>query len=82
MHIELLELEVQVEARVDVRGTVLVDRAVPVGFQKIDIVVRIDAADAVEPRKTDILLKAAEQSCVDIQTLRNGTDISVRRGNA
>lgn len=82
LHIELLLLEVTVEAHVDVRGTLLVDRAVPVGFQKINAVVRIDAAGAVEPRKIDILLKAAERSCVVIQTLRNGTDISVRRDGA
>ena len=82
LHIELLLLEVTVEAHVDVRGTLLVDRTVPVGFQKIDTVVRIDAAGAVEPRKIDILLKAAEHSCVVIQTLRNGTDISVRRDGA
>jgi hypothetical protein len=48
----------------------------------IDNVVRIDEARAVESRKIDILLKAAEHSCVVIQTLRNGTDISVRRDGA
>ncbi len=79
LHIELLLLQVTVEAHVDVRGTLLVDRMVPVGFQKIDTVVRIDVAGVVEPRKIDVLLKAAEHSCVVIQTLRNGTDISVRR---
>lgn len=82
LHVELLSLQVTVEAHVDVRGTLLVDRTVPVGFQKIDIVVRIDVASAVEPRKIDVLLKAAEHSCVVIQTLRNGTDISVRREGA
>ena len=79
LHIALLTLEVTVEAHVDVRGTLLIDRTVPVGFQKIDVVVLIDAAGDVEPRKIDILLKAAEHSCVVIQTLRNGTVISVRR---
>lgn len=78
LHIELLLLEVQVEAHVDVRGTLLVDRTVPVGFQRIDVVARIEAAGSVESRKIDILLKAAEHSCVVIQTLRSGTDISVR----
>ena len=82
LHIELLMLEVTVEAHVDVRGTLLIDRTVPVGFQKIDVVVRIDAAGDVEPRKIDILLKAAEHSCVVIQTLRKSTDISVRRDGA
>lgn len=82
MNIDLLLLEVQVEAHVDVRGTLLVDRSVPVGFQKIDIVVRIEAASAVEVKKIDILLRAAEHSCVVMQTLRSGTDISVRRDAA
>jgi uncharacterized OsmC-like protein len=79
LHIELLMLQVVVEAHVDVRGTLLVDRKVPVGFQRIDVVVRIDPVGSVKPRKIDILLKAAEHSCVVMQTLRNGTDMSLRR---
>jgi len=41
-----------------------------------------DAASAVELRKIDVLLRAAEHSCVVIQILRIGTDISVRRAAA
>ena len=78
MHIELLSLEVRVEAMVDVRGTLLVDRKVPVGFQKIDIGVEFDTAGDPGSRKIDFLLSAAEHSCVVIQTLRNGTEISIQ----
>ena len=79
MHIELGSLQVQVEAQVDVRGTLLVERHVPVGFQTINVEVRLDALQDVESRKVDMLLRAAEHSCIVIQTLRNGAQIAIQR---
>ena len=77
--IELQLLEVSAQGEVDVRGTLLVDRKVPVGFQKFSVGVRIDAIDKVETGRIDLLLRAAEKSCVVIQTLRAGTEVSVGR---
>ena len=79
LRIELVALEVEVAARVDVRGTLLVDGTVPVGFQKIDVELRLEAAGEVEPKAIDRLLMAAEHSCVVLQTLRNGPKIAIRR---
>ena len=72
-------LEVSAQGEVDVRGTLLVDREVAVGFQKFAVGVRIDALGKVENRKIELLLRAAEHSCVVIQTLRAGTEVSVER---
>jgi uncharacterized OsmC-like protein len=69
--IRLTHLMVSVEASADARGTLLVDRRVPVGFQKMDCTVRLQAADA-EASKIERLIRAAEQSCIVLQTLRGG----------
>ena len=76
--IALDTLEVQVDAMVDVRGTLLVDRSVPVGFQKIALCARISSREPPAPGVIERLMKAAEHSCVVLQTMRNGPAISVR----
>ncbi len=68
--IQLKRLSVKADARVDVRGTLRVNQQVPVGFQSIDVTVEIEAGEAVSAREIAMLLKAAEQSCVVLQTLR------------
>ena len=76
MGVHLAGLEVAVAARVDVRGTLMVDRSVSVGFQDLKVDVKIDAP-GVDAAKIDYLLKAAEQSCVVLQTLRNPPAVTV-----
>jgi len=75
--LRLRTLEVAVDAIVDVRGTLLVDPNVPVGFQKISVSVKLETEEAVPDQMIDAVLKAAEHSCVVIQTLRSGPEISV-----
>lgn len=41
MNIELLDLEVRVTAIADVRGTLMMDRSVPVGFQAMKCEVKM-----------------------------------------
>jgi uncharacterized OsmC-like protein len=79
MQIELARLEVAVDLGVDVRGTLQMDRSVPVGFQKIDIHVRMVGAADVDDAKLDRLLKAAERSCVLLQTLKKPPTLNVTR---
>ncbi len=67
---ELRSLAVQVEGRVDVRGTLRVDKETPVGFQGFAVCVDIDTGDGDE-KVIELLIKAAEQSCIVLQTLRN-----------
>jgi uncharacterized OsmC-like protein len=73
--VRLASLEVVVEADVDVRGTLVVDRSVPVGFQKMRCNVRLEAAEGTDPEILKRLLAAAEHSCVNLQTLRSGVSI-------
>jgi len=69
--IELLELEVRVTATVDVRGTMAMDRAVPVGFQTMTCDVRMMVKEGAQPRQVERLQVAAQQCCVVQQTLKS-----------
>lgn len=73
--VALAGLEVQVTAEVDVRGTLRVDRDVPVGFQAMHCHVDLDAAAGTDPELLRKLLAAAEVSCVNLQTLRAGVPV-------
>jgi uncharacterized OsmC-like protein len=68
--IELELLEVEVTAEVDVRGSMAVDRQVPVGFQSMRCNVRLHAKHGTKPEHLKTLRVAAEQSCIVLQTLR------------
>jgi uncharacterized OsmC-like protein len=78
LEIRIESLEVAVSAEVDVRGTLLVDRSIPVGFQVIDCRVRLQPARDADPSKLQVLFAAAEHSCVVLQTLRHGIPVHTR----
>lgn len=80
LDIRIESLEVAVTAEVDVRGTLLVDRSVPVGFQGMQCRVRLQPSADADPAKLQMLLAAAEHSCVVLQTLRGGVPIETRVG--
>jgi uncharacterized OsmC-like protein len=71
-------LAVQVDAEVDVRGCLLVARSVPVGFQRMRCGVQLRPAGEVDDDKLQMLLAAAEASCVVLQTLRNGVSVETQ----
>jgi len=75
LEIPIAFLVVTARADVDVRGTLLVDRSVPVGFQQMKCQVHLEAAPEIPPEKVKVLLAAAEHSCVVLQTLRNGVPV-------
>jgi uncharacterized OsmC-like protein len=75
--VRLLELRVSVRAEVDLRGTLGLDPAVPVGFQAIAVSVRLRPAPGTPPRRLRPLLRAAERACVVLQTLRTGVPVSL-----
>lgn len=75
LRLTLASLEVDVTADVDVRGTLVVDRQVPVGFQKMHCRVNLRAAPGTDPKMITKLLAAAEYSCVNLQTLRSGVAV-------
>lgn len=70
MGIELLELEVRVMAKADVRGTLAMDHNVPVGFQEMTCEVRMKVEEGTEPRQLERLQIAAKRCCVVQQTLK------------
>jgi len=56
---------------VDVRGTLGMDREVPVGFQEMVCEVKIRVASGTGPSMLEKLRTASEYSCVVLQTLRH-----------
>ncbi len=73
--VKLTALEVDVAADLDVRGTLQVDRNVPVGFQRLRCRVNVSAAEGTDPNIVKGLVDAAERSCVVMQTLISGVSI-------
>ena len=71
LHIKLQHLEIKVALGVDVRGTLMMQKNVPVGFQKLEISYNVSAADNVTDEQLRMLMSAAERSCVVLQTLRH-----------
>lgn len=76
--IRLESLEVKVTAKCDVRGCLLVEGAVPVGFQRMRCGVRLQTKDHVDENTINMLLAAAEHSCVVMQTLRSGVAVQTQ----
>ncbi|HWC42674.1 MAG TPA: OsmC family protein [Actinomycetota bacterium] len=74
--VELLDLTVEVTGTLDVRGTLGLDPAVPVGFQRMTCTTRVTV-----PAGTDLGLLArleagARRSCVNLDTLRRGVPVA------
>jgi uncharacterized OsmC-like protein len=82
LDIRIESLEVAVTAEVDVRGTLLVDRNVAVGFQSMQCRVQFQPAAGADPAKLRVLLAAAEHSCVVLQTLRKGVPVETHIGGS
>lgn len=77
--VKLKKLKVDVTGHVDVRGTLRAEKNVPVGFQQFDIAVTIKPRGFVPGKMLDKLIRAAEYSCVVIQSLRDCPEINVYR---
>ena len=73
--VPLASLQVKVAAECDVRGCLMVDPAVPVGFQRLHCSVRLVPEGDVDRDDLHGLLAAAEKCCVVMQTLRGGVTV-------
>ena len=73
--VELREATVRAEGDLDVRGTLGMQKDVPVGFQDIRLRFELDT-DASEDQLST-LLRLTERYCVIFQTLRNSPRIDV-----
>ena len=70
--------EVAVTTNVNVRGTLVVDRNVPVGFQRMRCEVNLQAVEGTDAELIEKLVAASEHSCVNLQTLRSGVPVETR----
>ena len=77
LQVDITELHVQARGELDVRGTLGMDPMVPVGFQSFAVNIRLRAAPTTEPQRVSQLARAAERSCVVIQTLRRAVPVTV-----
>jgi len=75
LDIDLTSLDVEVTADIDVRGTMAVEREVPVGFQSMRCQVNLKTAEGTDPKLVKKLVKGAEHCCVVLQTLRSGVAV-------
>lgn len=75
--VDLRAATVEVEGHWDARGTLAVDREVPVGLTDVSITFRLDT-DADQATQ-DRLVQLAERYCVVAQTLVASPRLSVRR---
>ncbi len=78
LNITLESLEVTVTADIDVRGTLMVEPDVPVGFQTMRCDVQLRVREGTSPELIQRLKVVAEQSCVVLQTLRSPPSIDLR----
>ena len=76
LDIQLTQTRVTASAHVDVRGTLMIDRSISVGYQSMHLNVVL-VSQAPNQKIMSVLLKAAEQSCIVYQTLKKGIDIKL-----
>lgn len=76
MGISLRSGEIQATAQADFRGTLGIDRSVPVGITDVQLTFHLDA-DA-EPQQLEKLVQLTERYCVVLQTLRQTPRITTR----
>ncbi len=78
LRLEILAIEVQVSADVDVRGTLCLAPRVPVAFQKMHLSVVLTTPESTSSKLIKALFQGAERSCVVLQTLKSALKISTQ----
>jgi len=79
LDVGLKKTMVKATANADVRGTLMVDRNVPVAFQSMGLDIKIEVDCSVEEITISKLLGAAERCCIIYQTLKPGIPIHVNK---
>jgi uncharacterized OsmC-like protein len=75
--IPILDLRVEVTGDVDVRGCLAIDPSVKVGFRSMTCRVYLRVPSEIDPQRISMLEKQAEQSCVNLDTLRSGVPVDL-----
>lgn len=60
LQVPIIETKVEATAHVDVRGTLMMDKSVPVEFQRMGLHVKVKAPDAVDEKTIKTLVAASE----------------------
>lgn len=76
LRIELLETKINATAQVDVRGTLMIDKSVPVEFQSMHIDALIISKNTNE-KLLHKLIEGAKRSCIVYQTIKKGIPITL-----
>lgn len=74
IEVPLRKGDVTAEGELDFRGTLGIDKEIPVGFAEIRLKFEVDT-DAPQD-KLDLLLKLTERYCVVYQTIKHGPKVS------
>jgi uncharacterized OsmC-like protein len=75
MGVELESVEVEAKIHWDFRGTMGVDRTIPVGASRIELQSKVKVKEGVDPERARRFLQSAERYCATLQTLRNGVEV-------
>jgi uncharacterized OsmC-like protein len=75
--VTLERLEVEVNAKVDARGSMAIEASAPVGFGAMQCKVRLGVAAGTHPESVERLLRQAERSCINLATLRQGVAVTI-----
>lgn len=78
--VEIIDLEVRVTAKVDVRGALGMEADVPVGFQSMTCDIDLKVKVGTPPKLLDSLRVAAQRCCVVQQTLHRPPPVTTRFG--
>ncbi|MDT0555258.1 OsmC family protein [Patiriisocius hiemis] len=76
LRIELIETKINATAQVDVRGTLMIDKSVPVEFQSMHIDALIISKNTNE-KLLHKLIEGAKRSCIVYQTIKKGIPITL-----
>ena len=77
LDIPILDLQVEVTGDVDVRGCLSIDRSVRVGFRSMTCRIQLRVPPETDAKRVALLQKQAEQSCVNLDTLRGGVPVDL-----
>jgi uncharacterized OsmC-like protein len=75
--VQIEHLSVEVVGDVDVRGCLAMDPGAPVGFRSMHMTVDLRLTAGTDGRRAALLKQAAEQLCVNLDTLRRGVPVTL-----
>ena len=78
MGIELDSVQVTARGDLDLRGTLGMERGVPVGFESIECETKVKLAPGQNEERAQRFFEKAEQYCVVLSTLRQANDVRSR----